>query len=118
MATFVRIALSGSTNGEPIPITATSTATQTIHTAHATDQDEIYLWASNVHASAAGNLTIEIDAATSAGQKFTFFSVPANTGLVCVLPGATTLTGSKLCTIFADASGKFVITGWVNRITA
>lgn len=113
MATFVKLSLSASTDNMPIAITDDATLGQTIHTSHATSLDEIYLWACNVHASAEGDLTIEMGQAAS---KFTYFNVPANQGLISVVPGIH-LTGSKLCTVFADVTGKFMVSGYVIRYT-
>jgi hypothetical protein len=45
MATFSKLVLSGSTDGRMVLVAATATLGTTIHTAHATDQDEIWLWA-------------------------------------------------------------------------
>lgn len=114
MATYSRITLSGSTDNQPIAITDTVTLGEVIHSCHATALDEIYLWACNVHASAPGDLTVEMGQAAS---KFTYFAVPANSGLFVIVPGIH-MTNSQDVTIFADASGKFVVTGYVNRITA
>jgi hypothetical protein len=114
MATYVKINLSASTDNMPIEITDSATIGQTIHTAHATSLDEIYLWANNVHASESGNITIEMGQAAS---KFTYFNVEPNKGLIVVVPGIH-LTGSKLCTVFADATGKFIVSGYIIRYTA
>jgi len=114
MATFVKIKLGGSTDGMPIAITDSATLGQVIHSAHATSLDEIYLWACNVHASESGNITIEMGQAAS---KLTYFNVEPNTGLIVVVPGHI-LTGSKDCTVFADATGKFIVSGYVIRYTA
>ena len=114
MSTYARISLSGSTDNQPIAITDTATLGEVIHSCHATSLDEIYLWACNVHATAVGSLTIEMGQATS---KFTYFDIPANTGLFVVVPGIH-MTNSQDVTVFADATGKFIVTGYVNRITA
>jgi len=116
MATYTKIVLTGSTDGAPIPITDSATPGQTVHTAHATAEDEIYLWACNTHATDAAEVTIEMDISASAANKFTYFNIPANGGLIPVSPGLI-LTNSKLCTVFADATAKIVITGWVIRYT-
>ena len=114
MATYSRVSLSGSTDNQPIPITDSATLGQVIHSCHATALDEIYLWACNVHATLNGDLTVEMGQATS---KFTYWIVPPNTGLFVIVPGIH-MTNSQDVTIFADATGKFIVTGYVNRITA
>jgi len=58
MATFSKVILSGSTNGKAVKVAATATAGTTIHTAHATALDEIWLYAHNSSASAV-KLTLE-----------------------------------------------------------
>ena len=58
MATFSKLKLSGSTNGRGIAVTATATLGTTIHTAHATALDEIWLYAANID-STARILTVE-----------------------------------------------------------
>ena len=118
MATYTKIALSGATDNMPIAITDDATLGQIIHTCSAVDGvlDEIYLWACNVHASDSGDLTIEMGQAAS---KFTYFNVEPNTGLIPVVPGipingdATTLD----ITVFADVTGKFIVSGYVIRYT-
>ena len=47
MATFTKLKLSGSTDGKQIKVSQTATAGTTIHTAHATSLDEVWLWAVN-----------------------------------------------------------------------
>lgn len=53
MATITRAVLSGSSDGEMIPVIAVASPGTLIHTAHATSLDAIYLWASNVTQSPA-----------------------------------------------------------------
>lgn len=118
MATYEKIILSGSTDNIPIVVSDTATLGETIHECHVTPGvlEEIYLWACNVHASAAADLTIEMGAA---GGKFTYFNIPANTGLIPVVPGIP-LNGNAtelLVTAFADAASKIVISGYVIRTT-
>jgi hypothetical protein len=49
MATYTKLPLSGSTDGTGIKLTQTSSSTdcETIHTAHATALDEIWIYAVN-----------------------------------------------------------------------
>ena len=118
MPTYTKIKLSGGTDNIPIAITDTATIGQTVHTCSSTAGvlEEIYLWANNVHASADGNITIEMG---TAGGKYTYFDVPPNTGLIPVVPGIP-LDGNAtplLVTVFADATGKFIVSGYVIRYT-
>ena len=64
MTTIVKTVLSGSTNGRGIKVVATSSAGTTIHTAHSTSEDEIWLYAQNTD-STDRKLTIEYGGTTS-----------------------------------------------------
>lgn len=113
MATFSKQLLSGSTNGRPISVAATATPGTTIHTAHATALDEIWLWAQNIDTSNR-KLTIEFGLTTTAD---TFeFTVPTEDGLYLVIPGLI-LTGSAVLRAFGAAAGAINAVGYVNRIT-
>lgn len=118
MATYTKIDLSATTDNIPIEIADTATLGETIHTCSSTPGvlDEVYLWACNVHASANADLTIEMGSATA---KFTYFAIPANSGLIQVVPGIH-LNGNAtplLVTAFADADNKINLTGYVIRYT-
>jgi len=114
MSTYSKIALSGSTNGKMIKVAATGTLGTTIHTAHATALDEVWLWAVN-HDTAARLLTIEYGGATSPDCLIEQ-TVPPQSGLMMVVPG-TILTNSLVVTAFAAAANVVMISGYVNRIT-
>ena len=120
MATFSKIALSGSTDGKMIKVAATATAGTTIHTgsATATTFDEIWLYAVNSDTSSR-KLTIEWGG-TASPDDLIEFTVPAESGLYLVVAGlvikgnATPLVVRAFC-----ASANVVnIAGYVNRITA
>ncbi len=113
MATFTKVVLSGSTNGRPIKVVATSTAGTTIHTAHATSIDEVYLYACNT-STASILLTLEWGGVTSPDDLIEF-SIPAESGLFCVAPGLV-LTNSLLVRAFAASANLITISGFVNRI--
>ena len=115
MATFSKQLLSGSTNGKGILVVATATAGTTIHTAHATALDEIWIYAVNTHSSAI-KLTIEYGEATEPNGNIEL-TVQPEAGLVTVLPGLL-LTGSLLVKAFAATASEIVLHGFVNRITA
>ena len=119
MATFSKIALSGSTDGRMIKVAQTATAGTTIHTgsATATTYDEIWLYAVNSDTTAR-KLTIEWGG-TSSPDDLIELTVVAESGLVLVIPGlvikgnATPLVIRAFC-----ASANVVnIAGYVNRIT-
>ena len=120
MATFSKIALSGSTDGRMIKVAATATAGTTIHTGSTTTTtfDEIWLYAVNSDTSAR-KLTIEYGG-TSSPDDLIEFTVPAESGLYLIVPGliikgnATALVVRAFC-----ATANVVnIAGYVNRITA
>jgi len=113
MATFTKVILSGSTDGRPIKVVATSTAGTTIHTAHATSIDEVYLYACNTQADAI-LLTVEFGGVTSPDDLIEF-SIPGHSGLYCVCPGLP-ITNSLVVRAFAASANLITITGFVNRI--
>lgn len=115
MATFSKELLSGSTNGKAVKVVQTATAGTTIHTAHATATDEIWLYAVNSSASSV-KLTIEWGEATAPDGNVEL-TVTAESGLVLVIPGLP-LTGSLVVKAFAATADVILIHGYVNRITA
>lgn len=114
MTTYTKLKLSGSTDGKGILVAATATAGTTIHTAHATDLDEIWIYA--VNSSAADvKLTIEWGEATAPDGNIEG-ALPAEGGLVLVIPGLL-LTNSLVVKAFAGTADVIVIHGFVNRIS-
>ena len=114
MATFSKQLLSGSTNGKQIKVAATATAGTTIHTAHATDLDEIWIYAVNSSASSV-KLTIEYGEATAPDGNIEVTVLP-EAGLVTIVPGLI-LTGSLVVKAFAGTANVIMLSGYVNRIT-
>jgi len=117
MATYSRILLSGSTNGREIPVAATATPGTAIHTAVAgtASFDEVYLWASNVTASAA-TLTIEWGGVTDPGDHVTkACSIPANSPPIPILTGQV-LNNTLLIKAFSGTASAINVGGFVNRI--
>lgn len=117
MASYSKQLLSGSTNGQPILIAATSSPGTLIHTATSStvDFDEIWLWCQNTSASAV-NLTIQYGGTTSPNNNFTL-SMAAASGLYLLVPGLI-LNNSLVVRAFAGTASVLTITGFVNRITA
>ena len=113
MATFSKLKLSGSTDGKMIKVVQTATLGTTIHTAHATSLDEIYLWAVNSDTTAR-KLTIEFGGATSPDCLIEV-TIPPESGLVPVCPGLN-LSNSLVCTAFAETANVVMIGGYVNRV--
>ncbi len=114
MAVYSREILSGSTNGRPIPVVATTTPGTTIHTEGAGTTDVIYLWAINTDTTDR-KLTLEWGGQTAPGDLIEV-TVPAEDGLHLVVPGLP-LGGGLVVTAFAASASVVNIVGYVNRIT-
>jgi len=115
MATFTKLKLSGSTDGKGIKVVQTSTAGTTIHTAHATDLDEIWIYAVNSQAAAV-KLTLEWGQADAPDGNIEV-TIPGESGLFLVAPGLL-LTNSLVVKAFAATANVIILHGFVNRITA
>ena len=115
MATFSKQLLSESTSGKGVLVVATATAGTTIHTAHATALDEVWLYAVNAH-SADIALSLEWGEAAEPNDNIDF-TVPFESGLYLVVPGLL-LSGSLVLKAFAATASEIVLHGYVNRITA
>lgn len=115
MAVFSGSVLSGSTNGRPIPVAAVATPGTNIHTAGATGYEEVYLFASNVTASAA-TLTIEWGGVSDPGDHMTkAYSIPANSPPVPVAVGQR-IAGGLSIKAFSATGSAINITGWANLV--
>lgn len=110
---FSTVLLSGSTNGRNIKVAATSTPGTTIHTAHATSLDELYIYATNTSASDV-LLTLEIGGTTSPDDQLKV-TIPAQAGNFPVLEGRK-ITGSVVLKAFAATGDVINISGDVIRI--
>ena len=114
MATYTKVKLSGSTDGKMVKVAATATLGTTIHTAHATSLDEVWLYAVNSD-STARKLTIEFGGATSPDCLIEQ-TIQPESGLVLVVPGML-LTNSLVITAFCATANVVMIGGFVNRIS-
>ena len=114
MATYTKVKLSGSTDGKMVKVAATATLGTTIHTAHATSLDEVWLYAVNSD-STARKLTIEFGGATSPDCRIEQ-TIQPESGLVLVVPGML-LTNSLVITAFCATANVVMIGGFVNRIS-
>ena len=112
--TFTKVVLSGSTSGKQIKIAATATAGTTIHTAHATALDEIWLWAVNSSTTAV-KITVEWGEATAPDGNIEV-TVPGESGYLMVVPGLV-LTGSLVVKAFAGTANVLLVNGYCNRIS-
>lgn len=115
MATFSKQFLSGGTgDGRGIKVAATATPGTTIHTAHATSTDEVWLWANNSDTSDR-LLTIEFGD-TSSPDDLIQQTIPLKSGLNLVIAGLP-LSNSDVVRAFAASANVVVIFGYANRIT-
>lgn len=114
MATYSKQYLSASTTGKAIKVAATATPGTTIHTASASSQDEIWLWAFNTDTTAR-KLTIEWGGTASPDDTIEV-TIPAEGGTVLVVPGAI-LGNSLVVKSFCATANVVCVIGYVNRIT-
>lgn len=112
---FTKVKLSGSTDGRQIKVAATSSAGTTIHTAHATALDEVWLWAVNSSTSPV-KLTIEYGG-TTAPDDLIEQTIEPESGLIIIVPGSSPLTNSVVVRAFAATANVVMIQGYVNRIS-
>lgn len=113
MATFSKVKLGGSTDGKGILVVQTATAGTTIHTAHATALDEVWLYAVNSSASSV-KLTLEWGGVTVPNDLIEL-TVASESGLVLIAAGLL-ITNSLLVRAFAATGSVIAIHGYVNRI--
>ena len=119
MASFSKAELSGSTDGRAIKVAATATPGTTLHTAGAVtgddNYDEIFLWACNTDTSDR-KLTVEFGGTTSPDDTIEV-TIPAESGLVLVLPGLV-LQNSLVVRAFAATANVVIVLGYINKIRA
>jgi len=110
--------LSGSTDGLGIKITETTYPGNTIHTAHETSKDEIWIWAYNDNAEDV-ELTIDFG---GDGDEYDdpdcliVQTITAQSGLYLCVPGLP-LTNEKVIRAFAGSANVIVLYGYANRIS-
>ena len=111
--TITKLKLSGSTDGQGVKVAATGSPGTTIHTAHATDLDEVWLWCVNSSSSSV-KLTVQFGGTTDPDDSIEC-TIAGESGLFLIVPGLV-LTGSKVVRAFAGAAGVLVVHGFVNRV--
>lgn len=120
MATYSKIALSGSTDGKQIKVGATATPGTTIHTGSSTAStfDEIWIYAVNTDTTDR-KLTIEWGG-TAAPDDLIEFTVKAENGLYLIVPGLVIKGNATPLVVraFAATTNVICLSGYVNRITA
>lgn len=120
MATFTKVALSGSTQGKGIKVVQTASTGTTIHATGTSSSiiDEVWLYAYNSSTDAV-LLTVQFGGTTSPDNDIKV-TVPSQSGLVLVCPGLIlTGTGAAANTVYAYAASANVVTisGYVNRVS-
>ena len=114
MATYSKVKLTGASDGLNNKIASTTPgAGDTVHTAHATALDEVWLYACNSSTSDV-KLTIEWGA-TSDDERLTEVTIGAEAGWVLVIPGLL-LSNSLVVKAFAGTANVINVNGYVNRI--
>ena len=119
MATYSKVLLSGSSQGQPITVVATSSTGTTIHATgtSSTTIDEVWLYANNTSTSPV-LLTVQFGG-TGAVQHAKPITLAPQSGDVLIVAGLPlTGTGAAATPIYAFAATGSVITisGYVNRI--
>jgi hypothetical protein len=119
MATFSKTILSGSTDGKAIKVVATSTPGTTIHTGStsASVLHEVWLYAMNTDTTAR-KLTVEWGG-TASPDDLIELTVPAESGLVLVVPGLLIKGNASALVIraFAATANVVTVSGFVNVIS-
>lgn len=111
---FTKLKLSGSTDGRGMKLAPIATPGTTVHTAHVTLLDEIWIYAYNSD-PAARLLTIEFGGVTAPDDNIKK-SIPPQSGLELVVPGLL-LTNSTVLKAYASLTNVIVVFGFVNRIS-
>jgi hypothetical protein len=109
-AVVTRVKLSGSTDGAPIAIVATSTPGTLIHTAGPQGFDELFFKAAN-QTGAAVTITVEWGGTATADHSVTAFSIPANSPLIPIAMGEQ-ISNSKSVRAFVSSASAINVIGW------
>lgn len=115
-STYLPGLLSGSTNGRPIAVAATSSPGTLIHTAAAASGanqfDEIWLWATNID-SADRVLTLQFGGTTTADE----IMITVKAGQTIMVLAGNRLNNGLILKAFADAANKVNLFGNVNNVS-
>lgn len=114
VTTFSKQFLSGSSNGRGIKVAANATPGTLVHTSHATDKDEIWLWVTDNH-SVDVDVTVEFGGVTDPDDIVKTQTITVKTGLNCVIPGLI-LSNAVVVRVFASVANVVSVFGYVNRI--
>lgn len=113
-ADYTKLKLSASTNGRQIKIGATATPGTLLHTSHASDLDELWLWAANSDTTDR-KLTVEWGG-VAVPDDIMEVTIIKEDGWQLIVPGLI-VTGAVAVAAFAALTNAITIGGYVNRIT-
>jgi len=119
MATFSKTKLSASTDGRAVKVVATATPGTTIHTGSSSAGVIHEVWIYAVNSDTAGHkLTIEWGGTTAPDDTIEV-TVPAENGLMLIVPGLVIIGNATPLVVkaFADAANLVLLHGFVNVIT-
>jgi hypothetical protein len=115
MATFSKVILSSSTDGQQISVAATASGSGTaVHTAGTGSIiDEIWLYATNINT---GSIQLTVEWGTSGSANEIKSTLPTTSGLTLIVPGLV-LTNGKAVTAYASTANAILLSGYANRIS-
>jgi hypothetical protein len=118
MATYSKVALSGSTNGKQIKVDQSSSSGTLIHTAQSgtTYWDEVWIYAVNSSSTQVQKLTIQWGGTASPDDEIEVV-IGTESGYVLVIPGLL-LQNSLVVRAYSTNANTILINGYVNRISA
>lgn len=120
MSNFTALIPSGSTDGRPIKVVATSTPGTTVHTATSAagmeSVDEVFVWAVNTRANGIFG-TLHIGTVTDDEQSINFRVPGGYAGPTLILPGVRLRNGVVL-TATASVANRVNLIVNVNRVSA
>lgn len=111
MSLVKKFSLSGSTNDRPIAVAATASPGTLIHTADATDEDQLFVWACNID-TVDRDLTMQWGGTSTADSSV--ITMPSKSGWVPVAVGQF-LRAGLLLRCFAAAASIINVQGHVIR---
>jgi hypothetical protein len=120
MATYTKVLLSGSTQGQPITVVATASTGTTVHQTGTSSSviDEVWLYANNTSISPV-LLTVQFGG-TNSVQHAKPITLPPQSGDTLIIAGLPlTGTGETANSVYAFAATASVVTvsGYINRIS-
>lgn len=111
---FARNTLSASSGGEGILVVGTTSGAATpIHSVPGGQQDEVWVWAFNVHSA---EVVLTIEWGNNAVKDRCPIPLPPQDGMYVCIEGLT-LAAGKAVTAFASVTNVVTIVGHTNEIT-